>query len=154
MSCSIASALEHNVSFITKKDCQMYLQTHTHNFPNTFVQAMSCSIASALEHNVSFITKKDCQMYLHTHTHNFPNILVQAMSCSKASALQHNVSFIKKEDGQMYLHTDTTLISLMFSFRPFCSIATASESISAHSNLVSQTFSFKQKFRKFPYKNF
>ena len=46
MSCSIPTALLHNVSFIKKKDWQMYL--HTHNFPNILVQAMSCSIPTAL----------------------------------------------------------------------------------------------------------
>ena len=103
MSCSMPTALQHNVSFIKRKDCQMYI--HTHNFPYIFVQAMFCPIAITLLHNVSFIKRKDCQMYLHTHS--FPYIFVQAMSCPIATTLQHNVSFVKKKKRLSNVPTHT-----------------------------------------------
>ena len=54
------------------------------------------------------------------------------MFCPIATALLHNVLFIKRKKivKCTYTHTHT------------------------HTTLISQIFSFKQKLRKFPYKNF
>ena len=164
-----------NVSFIKRKDCQMYLHTHTltithththTQFPLYFRSSLVLSHSYCIIHDVLFIKRNDCQMYLHTH--NFPYIFVQAMSCPITTALLHNVLFIKRKDCQMYIPTHT--ISLIFSFKP-CLVAyllhycimfsserkknvkcTYTHTHTHHSHFP--IFSFKQKLRKFPYKNF
>ena len=143
-------------------------------FCSSYVLSHSYCIIIYCIGNVSFVKRKDCQMYLHTHTltiththtHNFPYIFVQAMSCPIATALLHNVLFIKRKDCQMYIPTHT--ISLIFSFKPclvayllhYC-IMFSSERKKKVKCTYTHThhshfpiFSFKQKLRKFPYKNF
>ena len=95
----------HNVLFIKRNDCQMYL--HTHNFPYIFVQAMSCPIATALLHNVLLIKRKDCQMYIPKHT---ISLIFSFKPCLVPYLLHYCIMFSserKKKLSNVPTHTHT-----------------------------------------------
>ena len=125
MSCPIATALLHNVSFIKRKDCQMYLNTHT-QFPLYFCSShvlSHCYCIIAL----CFVHKEKRLSNVHTYTHTI-SLIFSFKPCLVPQLLHCCIMFSseRKKNCQMYLHTHTTLIS--------------------------QIFLFKQKLKKFPYK--
>ena len=57
MSCPIATALLHNVLFIKRKDCQMYIHTHTHTISLIF-SFKPCLVPYLLHYCIMFSSER------------------------------------------------------------------------------------------------